>query len=61
VGRRAVVSAAAFLGGQVRLTLDLDGRRMTALIASASAAPQVGDEVSVSWSPDDLHLMEAEK
>ncbi len=57
-GRPARVTGASFLGGQVRLTLDVEGLRIVALLPSSGPVPAVGDAVRADWSAGDLHLME---
>lgn len=57
-GRPARVTGASFLGGQVRLTLDVEGLRIVALLPSSGPVPVVGEAVRADWSAADLHLME---
>ncbi len=56
-GHAARVTGLAFLGTATRLSLDLDGHRMTALIPRGADMPAEGSDVRIGWAPDDLHLM----
>ncbi|WP_208348888.1 ABC transporter ATP-binding protein [Pseudaestuariivita rosea] len=58
-GHAAQVVSQAFLGTATRLTLDMDGHRLTALVPKGDALPAVGDTVHLEWAPGDLHLMKA--
>lgn len=57
-GTQAQVVSRNFLGGTTRLTLDIDGLRLTALLPSDAALPDEGDTVQLAWHRDDLHVME---
>lgn len=56
--RKARVLARNFLGGTTRVSLDVDGYRLNAIIPSSSAIPEVGETVGIAWEGKDLHLME---
>ncbi len=57
-GHRATVTAITFLGGTTRLTLDMNGQRMTAVQPSSQPVPEQGSEVHVTWPQDALHIMD---
>lgn len=58
-GHQARVTGRAFLGTSTRLTLDMDGHRLTALVPRGPDLPEDGAMVGVAWAPGDLHLMQA--
>ena len=57
-GRLAEVIACSFLGGQSKLSLDIDGLRIHALLPSVAQLPQPGDSVHIDWDEADVHLMD---
>ena len=57
-GHEARVTASKFLGSSTRLTLYVGEQRLHAMVPSASAVPVVGDNVSIDWDRQDMHLME---
>ena len=57
-GHEARVTASNFLGSSTRLTLYVGELRLHAMVPSASAVPVVGDNVSIDWDRQDMHLME---
>ena len=57
-GVAATVEAHSFLGGQVRLTLDVAGLRLRALVPGNADLPEVGSKVRLAWDKADLHLMD---
>ena len=59
-GLAAKVAGVSYLGGQTRLALNIDGARLHALVASASALPGIGETVRLACAPADLHVMEDE-
>lgn len=52
------VSVESFLGASRRLAIDVEGRRLHALVPASRTLPGVGTEVGLAWSADDLHLMD---
>ena len=50
----------SYLGSTTRLTVDLKGLRVNAVVPSGDAKFAEGDAVSLNFSPDALHLMEGE-
>ncbi|MBT9386274.1 ABC transporter ATP-binding protein [Pseudooceanicola sp. CBS1P-1] len=59
-GQAARVTGRFFHGRVTKLTLELRGQRLSALIPAQQAAPEAGAEVRIAWSPEHLHLLEAE-
>jgi putative spermidine/putrescine transport system ATP-binding protein len=59
-GHAATVTAATFMGGNTRLTLDMNGQRLTLVQPSSSPLPQPGASVHVAWPPEALHIMDAD-
>jgi len=59
-GHAATVSACSYLGGMTRLSLQLDGQKLVALVSSGADVPREGQAIRVAWKPEDLHLMESE-
>ncbi|MEE8307802.1 MAG: TOBE domain-containing protein, partial [Gammaproteobacteria bacterium] len=57
-GHEARVTASEFLGSSTQLTLYVGEQRLHAMVPSASAVPVVGDNVSIDWDRQDMHLME---
>ena len=57
-GLHATVHSTAFLGTATRVSLDLDGFSMVALLPKGARIPESGEQVHVKWSPEDLHLMD---
>ncbi len=56
---KARVTGLSFLGLSTRVSFDAEGTRLTALLPQDVARPREGDEVALSWAPEDLHLMRA--
>jgi putative spermidine/putrescine transport system ATP-binding protein len=52
------VVARNFLGASTRLAIEVAGLRLHAVLPASQSAPDVGETVSVSWLPDDLHIMD---
>jgi len=57
-GVTARVVAMNYLGSATRLALDADGLRLYATVPAGAALPQTGDEVALTFSREQLHLME---
>jgi putative spermidine/putrescine transport system ATP-binding protein len=57
-GLPAVVRATSFIGTSTRVSLELDGMQMVALLPKGQNIPQAGEHTHVSWADDDIHLME---
>jgi putative spermidine/putrescine transport system ATP-binding protein len=55
-----IVVSRNYLGSTTRLTIDLEGMRVHAVVPSASAQVAEGDRVSLSFAGDALHLLEGE-
>ena len=60
-GRSATVTSHAFLGASLRVSLDVDGERVTALVPATTAVPAPGEVARIAWSLDDMHIMEDER
>jgi putative spermidine/putrescine transport system ATP-binding protein len=60
-GHEATVSSRSYLGGMTRLTLQLGGQKLIALVSSGADVPSEGQAIQVAWQPEDLHLMESER
>jgi putative spermidine/putrescine transport system ATP-binding protein len=58
-GTPATVSAVSFLGAATRVTLDVQGTRLTALLAKGTRLPVAGETVHLTWNAADLHPMKA--
>lgn len=56
-GLTAKVTGLSFLGLTTRVSLEAGETRLTALLPQGVARPAQGDTVSLSWAPEDLHLM----
>ena len=56
-GHEATVTGLSFLGSATRVTLDVAGARINALLPSGSDIPEQGAQVRFSWGSDALHLM----
>ncbi len=59
--RQATVLAKSYSGATTRVTLDLDGLRLAAIVPAGQPVPDVGGLTGIAWSPDALHYMENEK
>lgn len=57
-GHAAKVIDCNFLGGATRVSLDVSGLRLKALIGNGKRAPTQGDEVRIDWNKTELHLMD---
>lgn len=53
------VTALNFLGAATRVALDVNGRRLHATVPAGSFTPELGDDVSLTFDPEQLHLMDA--
>ncbi|WP_068109023.1 ABC transporter ATP-binding protein [Tropicimonas marinistellae] len=58
-GLHATVHSTAFIGTATRVSLDLDGFSMVALLPKGARIPDAGEQVHVTWGSEDLHLMDA--
>lgn len=56
-GHAATVVATSFIGTATRVTLDMRGTAVIALLPKGQSVPNVEDQVHVSWADDDLHVM----
>ena len=59
-GYEAKVVSRSFLGGATRLSLELRGLRLHALVTAGQDLPAEGENLRVDWDRGDLHLMEDE-
>jgi putative spermidine/putrescine transport system ATP-binding protein len=59
-GRVAQVTNLNYLGGSTRITLDIEGVRINALVSSYEKLPQQGESVRVDWNASDVRVMEGE-
>ncbi len=57
-GYSATVADINFMGAARRVTVDLEECRLRVLLGVDQEAPRIGDQVKVSWAPENLHLME---
>ncbi|MGC9369936.1 MAG: ABC transporter ATP-binding protein [Paracoccaceae bacterium] len=57
-GHAARVVEQAFLGAVTRLTFDMDGQGLSALLPKGQEVPEKGTTVNIGWDEDALHLME---
>ncbi len=54
----ATIISSAYLGGTIRLGLDVDGQRVNAVLPAGEPLPADGSAVHIAFSRDDLHLMD---
>jgi putative spermidine/putrescine transport system ATP-binding protein len=59
-GTPALVTGTSYLGGMTRLSLDISGRRVSALLPSGGEVPAPGTTVHLVCDAADLHAMEGE-
>ena len=59
-GVRGKVVALNYLGAATRITVDADGQRINAVVASGGKLPAPGDDVTLTFNRDAVHLMEGE-
>lgn len=59
-GHGARILSRAFLGSATRLTLDLEGHRLSALVPRSPELPADGEMVRIGWQAGDLHIMAAD-
>ncbi|MGN6145629.1 MAG: ABC transporter ATP-binding protein [Mesorhizobium sp.] len=57
-GVAARLVATNYLGATTRLALDADGLRLHATVPAGSALPREGEQVTLSFNRESLHLME---
>ena len=57
-GHPARVTGTSFLGAATRVTVDMDGSRLTVLLGRGATAPREGETIRLDWDAADLHLME---
>lgn len=60
-GFTATVVSASFLGAANRLSLELNGQRINALLPASLAVPPQGSAVQISFDPKNLHVMDEAK
>ncbi|WP_339694284.1 ABC transporter ATP-binding protein [Celeribacter baekdonensis] len=60
VGREATVTGKFFHGRVTKLSLDIKGQSLTALIPAHQTTPEIGETTRVLWDPARAHLMERE-
>ncbi|ATG48591.1 polyamine ABC transporter ATP-binding protein [Celeribacter ethanolicus] len=56
-GREATVTGRYFHGRVTKLSLDLAGQSLTALIPARENAPEIGETTKISWDPARVHVM----
>lgn len=59
-GVRGRVVALSYLGAATRLTVEADGQRINAMVASGVKLPAQGDEVVLTFNRDAVHIMQGE-
>jgi putative spermidine/putrescine transport system ATP-binding protein len=59
-GHAAQVVSHAYLGATTRVSLDLQGQIINAVIPKNVPTPKVGETVHIDWNADALHLMESQ-
>ena len=59
-GVAARVVSLNYVGASTRLGLDADGLRLHATVPAGTAVPQQGDQVTLTFNRDHLHVMEGE-
>ena len=57
-GVRARVVAMNYLGSATRLALDVDGLRLHATSPAGAALPELGDQVTLTFNRENLHVMD---
>jgi putative spermidine/putrescine transport system ATP-binding protein len=57
----ATIISSAYLGGTTRLGLDVEGQRINAVLPAGEAFPAQGQSIHITFSRDDLHLMDGPK
>ena len=57
-GHPATVRATSFLGTATRVTLEMDGATMVALLPRSADLPAPGARVHLTWAERDLHVMD---
>ena len=57
-GHPATVTAITFLGSTTRLTLDMQGQRITLVQPSSQPVPDQGTKIQISWPDAALHIMD---
>ena len=55
---RGRIASRAFLGSATRVEIDTEGTRLTALVPKDTPLPETGDEVTLGWAPEAMHVME---
>ena len=54
---KARVTGLSFLGLTTRVSVEAEGNRFTALLPQEAPRPEPGDELALTWAPENLHLM----
>jgi putative spermidine/putrescine transport system ATP-binding protein len=57
---RGTIVARSYMGSTTRLGIDLNGQRLTAVVAASDELPQEGDGVGLTFASEALHFMESE-
>ena len=60
-GRTARVVSQNYLGSTKRVTLDVEGVALAAVVPASLAVPAAGGSVEISWPAQALHPMEGEE
>ncbi len=56
-GHKAQIKAKSFLGAATRVSLDLDGTGLSALLDNVAGSMEIGQTVRLDWDASDLHIM----
>ncbi len=59
-GVRGRVVALSYLGAATRITVEADGERLNAMVASGGKLPAAGEEVVLTFNRDAVHIMQGE-
>tara|TARA_R110002126_G_scaffold291767_1_gene457418 strand:+ start:244807 stop:245793 length:987 start_codon:yes stop_codon:yes gene_type:complete len=57
-GHTAIVTAKSFLGSATRLSLDLYGAGLNALVDNSFGSVEIGAPIQIDWDDADMHLIE---
>ena len=59
-GKPAKVIASNYLGGQTRISVEVESHRLNCLLPFGQPVPSIGNNVQISWNLDDVYVMEKE-
>lgn len=57
-GKTATVISTTYIGRVRRVRLSSEGQELTALIDASNAVPNVGENLTFTWQPEDVHPLE---